>query len=234
MLLATQTSLAFADKGKPPPPTLPSVPPHIKLEVADKGSNEDLNWPIIREERSVKTDKATNEVVVETLVVRMSPPGAKGPLCDEPLPESIMAAASSCVKTGVASFYRTMTVGKITIRVKHFTDAVCNGANCIWNRPTRMEVSWTRTDNRWFTTNAYVGWGCYACSVCTGGSWSSVWTSSTWTPAWNGNNSSIYIFTSSSYPAMYPFDGTGDRASGDSDAYENWSYRGHLQADPGF
>lgn len=206
----------------------------VKREVADKPSELDKDWPIVREEKIETIDPVTKEVQTHTLVVREIQYAQPVP-CETTSAEN-SAPAVTCTINGERSFGDTSTVGSITSRIVHYTDKVCQGGNCVWNKPKRIEVWWTRTDSRWFASNAYIIWGCYACTICEGGSWDSAWTESpSWTPAWLNNTTSYtYIYTSSSFPGLYPYDGTGDRASIDSDAYYNWTYQGHMLANPGF
>lgn len=206
--------------------------------VTTAPSDRDKDWPIVRTERAEKFDDVTGTNYLEVLIVRQSPMSSTTSVGDETCVEIIPLA--NCVKTATASFYLTGTRssagGWITSHAKHWTDVICNGSDCVYKRPTKLEVWWTRSGTSWHASAAYAGWGCYGCSQCGGDSWQSVWIESpAYTPAWQNNtNSFVYVYTSTSYPGLFSWDSITDRASIDSDAYEGSINRGHMSVNPGF
>jgi hypothetical protein len=196
------------------------------------------DWPIVRTERTEQFDVETGTEYVEVLIVRHSPMSSSALADDANCVEAMPSA--NCVKTGGASFYlygtRSSANGWITSHVNHWTDVICNGTDCVYRKPTKIEAWWTRSGTNWHASDAFAGWGCYGCLRCDGGTWQNVWIESpAYTPSWqNSTTSYTYVYTSDSYPGLYPYDGSTDRASMDSDAYEGWIFRGHMSVNPGF
>lgn len=213
-----------------------------KLEVVQEvtlvPSDMDKDWPIVRIERTEEFDSVTETKYVSILIVRQSSMGSATSNKDSACMETTSLA--NCVKVDVASFYQTGTrsssTGWITSHVKHYADVICNGSDCVYKKPTKLETWWTRSGSNWRVTGAYAGWGCVGCVKCGGGAWQTVWIESpSYTPGWVNNTTSYtYTYTSTSYPGLYPYDSTTDRASMDSDAYEGWTFRGHMSVNPGF
>lgn len=139
------------------------------------------------------------------------------------------------METYERSFTADMALNNVMMSVKHFTNFVCDDVNCVWNKPHRMEVQWTRPDNQWSVVNALIVWGCYGCTVCTGGTWDNVRTIGPWIPGWqNATTSHNYVFVELGMPALLPFEGNTDRASAEADVYRNGHHQGHMFANPGF
>lgn len=232
-LLGSQTSLAFAKGGTLPPlPSIPAVPPGITVEVTDKMTEIDAEWPIIREERSTYVDAVTQAVVTNIRIIRESPPFAQPVPCPKP---AVAALTTACVEVNIRSSEEFSPASPIVLHVKHFVKKVCDDVNCVWRKPHQLHVQWLRTDARWFAANAHVEWGCHGCAVCGGSSWQEVWVSEPWFPTWiDDTTSSLYVFTDTLTPGLLPYDGTAGRASANSEAYHNWDYQGQLVAEAGF
>lgn len=231
-LFGPPARLAFAWGGTPP---LPTVPPGMSVTVTDKMSDIDADWTIISETWLTHEDPVTHQVVTNHHVIRESPPFAQPIPCPNPSALVPAITTEACEIVRQRTFEDNSSAGNITVVIKHITDKVCDGVNCVWYKPYKIEVQWARPDNRWFAVNAEVNWGCYGCSVCTGGTWEGMRTNGPWMPEWQNDTLSYnYIFVDLAMPALLPFDGLTDRASIDADAYHNWTYQGHMAANAGF
>lgn len=206
-------------------------------QISTSPSNDDATWPIVRTERIEDFDNETGTRYVSVLVVRQSQANPSSDAETACLETSYLA---SCVKVDAASFTLTGTIsnggGWIRSHVKSYSDVMCNGSDCVYRKPTKIEAWWTRSGSTWTASGAFAGWGCYGCAVCGGGTWQTVWIESpAFTPAWqNSTQSYYYTYTSTSYPGLYPWDSIADRASMDSKAYQSGTFRGNLSVNPGF
>ena len=233
LLTITMASVAVATDGG-----LQVSNPKIVREVTTTLSEIDKDWPIVRIERTEEFDNETDTRYVTVLIVRQSPANFVSLNDDVACVDSTTLA--NCVKTNVKSYYetgqRSSATGWITSHVKHLTDIICYGIDCFYRKPTMLETWWTRSGPNWRATSAYAGWGCYGCAICGGGSWQYVWIQNpNFTPSWQNNTKSyIYVYNSTSYPGLFPWDFSTSRASMDSDAYEGWTFRGHMSVNPGF
>lgn len=206
--------------------------PKVNVEIVDKPSDKDKDWPIIKTERNSWVDKDSDQTVTHILVVRESPADYQFEESEEVCEDYLL---TSCVKQGERTFTDSTTVGSITSHIKHWTDKICNGIDCNYNKPTKLEVWWIRSDTSWHASDAQVAWGCHGCVKCVGGDYEVVWYGDVFTPSWQSSTTSYTTrYTSSSYPALLPWDSTTDRASVDSDAYKGWQYWGHMFANAGF
>ncbi len=230
-VLSVQAALGSIDKPRPPEPV------QVTVNLISEPNSLGDDWPIVRSERTEYTDPKTGLRIVSRLVVRQSPPGYLGSASNCPDPAKTPGLASpllACGQNGDKIVEADSTLGGLTIHVKSFAHRYCDNGICQWYQPYELDVWWTRTSTSWSAQNALVYWGCYACTICGGGGYECVWSGSSFTPNWQTSTRTVtYQHLSSNFPAMYPFDGTGDRASGENDAWQNFTYMGHMSVNSG-
>lgn len=212
--------------------------PEITVATITEPSNEDKDWPIVHVERSEYIDQETGVTYESVSIVRLETIPTRNTenqsLCQN-------MSTMACTKSGGSTIYSYSFIiyngSSITSHLKSWFDYICtNNSNCIYRKPTKMEAWWTRTNTNWSAKNAFAGWGCYACSICEGGTWQSVWLENPkYIPAWqNSTMSFVYVYTSTSYPGLYPANGNEDRASMNSEAYYGTTQKGNFNLNPGF
>lgn len=174
----------------------------MDVMVSDEPSNEDANWPIVKNETRKRKDPSTGQDIVETIVVRQEPPTKDKKACKdkyENKTKSIVAAATCTINrySMVKQSQVSVGGGSVTGYVKNIANEYCSStAGCGFYKMTRLEVWWTRTATSFGVINARTTWGCSAtCALCTDGTTTYRYRSGYFNPVWSGLRTSTYGYT---------------------------------------
>jgi hypothetical protein len=202
----------------------------VKVEVVMSVSDIDKDWPITKIEEVEWVDETSGDIRTTTLIFRESPPSFEfisPEACGE-------IGFMACTQNGMTTVEAYTPLGSVRAYSKHTMYIYCNGGDCNYRKPHQLEVWWTRTNSNWRVQNAVVNWGCTDCLVCPSGSTNYIYTNGPFTPTWFGNTTSVTVYSQGNFSIQFPWDGTTDRASSDSDVYDGWLYKGHVHVNPGF
>jgi hypothetical protein len=208
------------------------TPPTVEITISDTSSNEDMNWPILKQETHRRKDPSTGTDIVETIVIKRKPLTKENIECENKsknkskngqseLNSAVILASDYCVlftSSITASATRTVGGGTVTGYAKNFAAQYCNSAGvCDFVKMNRLEVYWTRTSTSFGLINARTAWGCIGggCWLCPGPALTYYkYVSGYFTPTWNGLRTSTYVYTSSMPIMMTSFENGGIPAGG--------------------
>lgn len=208
------------------------TPPTVDVTVLDDQSNEDANWPVIKNETRKLKDKSTGNEIVETIVIKRKPLTKENIECENKsknksksgqseLNSVVTLASDYCVlftSSITASATRTVGGGSVTGYAKNFAAQYCNSAGvCDFVKMNRLEIYWTRTSTSFGVINARTAWGCIGggCWLCPGPALTYYkYVSGYFNPTWNGLRTSTYVYTSSMPIMMTSTENAGFPAGG--------------------
>jgi hypothetical protein len=213
------------------------TPPTVEITISDTPSNEDMNWPIVKQVLHKRKDLSTGMDIVEIIVVKQKPPTRENIECDKKSKnkskvgrsglDSMATLASGCVlyTTSITtSATRTVGGGSVTGYAKNYADQYCNGAGvCDFVKMKKLEIYWTRTSTSFGVINARTAWGCIGggCWLCQDGLNLTYYkyVSGYFNPTWSSSlRTSTYVYTSSSIPVMMTSIENGGFPSGGNDS----------------
>jgi len=181
----------------------PVPPVDVQVEIVEGPSLEDQDWPIIKSEIYKHRDPSTGEEVIDTLVIRRSPPGEC--ISKASQPTQIDAVTVTCTYRTSETRSSSVLAGGVTGYAKNYADNYCGGSDCTYYKLTKLEIWWTRIGTGWIVRNANTAWGCNGtCAVCPNNtSYAYLYQSGYFTPNFNGGLTSVtYRYTSTGWPIM--------------------------------
>lgn len=174
--------------------------------ISEKPSEEDKDWPIIFHDTTTERDEKGQLIVVETTIRELRELDASK---DCPEDETKQANRANCTYYGATTIEQSaLSSSGITAYVKHFAYKYCDGPDCSYYRPFKVERRWTRPNMSVSITNARLEWGCTTlCLICgTSDRTNAKYNSSSMTPGWNNYNSYVYTTSISWFSQMQSLD----------------------------
>lgn len=199
-------NLARAEGGPEKKPKKPNV----IMSIADTPSNEDANWPITRVENWQSTDPQTGTVHFHKTIIRTAPEGYVSPdsrliACAN---DGIAAPSVTCTFGGYVSRTDQDVQGPYIANIVHYANKFCSSYyGCTHFQPVRLEVWWTKSAAGTPSISYTTDWGCGNCAKCNEGQFQYVYHGSGTMKTWNGNKSSVLIYTTNIrlWPALRAF-----------------------------
>lgn len=205
-----------------PTPTKGETPDEVTIEIVDgkevihtisaQPSEEDKDWPIVYHDISTMRDNETGkEYRLETTYRELV--GTNTSLSSKDCPEDVIQQinSSNCTYYGLHSGTQTASGWGVEATVKQFSYKYCDGIDCNYYKPYKVERSWWRQSTGYSITNAWLEWGCSGvCLVCGGGTTDVVYTSSSITVGWSSDHdSNVYRTEINWFPIMQKVDVAG-------------------------